>query len=55
MSKYTIVRDLPDLTTAELIQVFVDEIATRIVQDKAELSMLEPLAEKLQKAMEVKE
>ena len=52
MSKYTIVRDLPSLTTTELIQIFMDEISTRIVQDKAELSILEPLVEELQKTME---
>lgn len=52
MSRYTIVRDLHSLTTTELIQIFMDEISARIVNDKAELSMLEPLAEELQKCME---
>ena len=54
MSLYTITKELKNLSTSEFLQLFLDELSVRVVQDKAELEILEPLAEKLQKAMEVK-
>ena len=45
MSKYTVARDLKDLSTKELLEVFFNELHLRIEKNKAELVELEQIAE----------
>lgn len=45
MSKYTVAKDLKDLSAKELLEVFFDELHLRIERNKAELAELERIAD----------
>lgn len=53
MSIYTITKELKTLSTLAFLQLFLDELSARIVQDKAELIHLERTVQVLQESCEV--